>query len=151
MPTPIPHRPKSRPTASCLPCRTRKVKCNRLQPCETCSARNIAHECKYAVPDEDRQAIAQAEMIAELRAEVNRLQRQYHEYQESSSVDDEFYVNILEEGSGALEELENGEESLGEGDDEDELERLYRILKDGEWEKVREVVGRIRGTTTISV
>ncbi|GFN12399.1 Zn(II)2Cys6 transcription factor domain-containing protein [Aspergillus tubingensis] len=151
MPTPIAHRPKSRPTASCLPCRTRKVKCNRLQPCETCSARNIAHECKYAVPDEDRQAIAQAEMIAELRAEVNRLQRQYHEYQESSSVD-EFYVNILEEGSGALEELENGEESLGEGDDDDdELERVYRILKDGEWERVREVVGRIRGGTTISV
>ncbi|OJI79706.1 hypothetical protein ASPTUDRAFT_48384 [Aspergillus tubingensis CBS 134.48] len=91
-------------------------------------------------------------MIAELRAEVNRLQRQYHEYQESSSVEDDFYVNILEEGSGALEELENGEESLGEGDDDDdELERVYRILKDGEWEKVREVVGRIRGTTTISV
>lgn len=78
------------------------------------------------------------------------MQRQYHEYQESSSVD-EFYVNILEEGSGSLEELENGEESLGEGDDEDELERVYRILKDGEWERVREVVGRIRGGTTISV
>ncbi|PWY78887.1 hypothetical protein BO83DRAFT_415346 [Aspergillus eucalypticola CBS 122712] len=195
MPTSLPNRPKSRPTASCLPCRTRKVKvnrspplqshpipshpipsnqspssrgrcnqCNRLQPCETCNARNIAHECKYAVPDEDRQAIAQAEMIAELRAEVNRLRQQIsdHEYDHEHNVNHEESImggegNVLEDGGLLIERLENGE-SLGEEDDDDELGRVYRILKDGEWEKVREVVGRIRGdiittttTTTISV
>ncbi|PYH67228.1 Zn(II)2Cys6 transcription factor domain-containing protein [Aspergillus vadensis CBS 113365] len=154
MPTPLPHRPKSRPTASCLPCRTRKVKCNRLQPCETCSARNIAHECKYAVPDEDRQAIAQAEMIAELRAEVNRLRQQISDYEydhdhihnHEESIMGE--VNVLEDGGLLIERLENGEERLGEEDDDDELERVYRILRDGEWERVREVVGRIRGDTS---
>ncbi|KAI2819929.1 transcriptional regulator family: Fungal Specific TF [Aspergillus niger] len=145
MPTPsLTHRPKSRPTASCLPCRTRKVKCNRLQPCETCSARNIAHECKYAVPDEDRQAIAQAEIIAELRAEVNRLRQQMNEYEQEH----EDYM----EGGGRGEVDVDGlflegddDDGLGEGVGEgDELERVYQILKDGSWERVREVVGRIR-------
>ncbi|OJJ68931.1 hypothetical protein ASPBRDRAFT_89031, partial [Aspergillus brasiliensis CBS 101740] len=123
----LPHRPKSRPTASCLPCRTRKVKCNRLQPCSTCSARNIPHDCKYAVAEEDRQAIAQAEMIAELRGEVNRLQQKIYDHDYHGQFGDgtmegeiEIDVNSLEEG-----------ESLG---DDDELERVYRVLKDGSWE-----------------
>ncbi|RAK94436.1 hypothetical protein BO79DRAFT_261592 [Aspergillus costaricaensis CBS 115574] len=150
--------PKSRPTASCLPCRTRKVKCNRLQPCETCSARNIAHECKYAVPDEDRQAIAQAEMIAELRGEVNRLRQQindheYYEYDHEHNHENHEDLmgegNVLEDGGLLIERLENGE-SLGEEED-DELERVWRVLRDGEWERVREVVGRIRDIWWVGV
>ncbi|GKZ79700.1 hypothetical protein AnigIFM56816_003906 [Aspergillus niger] len=120
------------------------MQCNRLQPCETCSARNIAHECKYAVPDEDRQAIAQAEIIAELRAEVNRLRQQMNEYEQE-------HEDFMEGGGrgevdvdGLLEGDDDdglGEGGVGEGD---ELERVYQILKDGSWERVREVVGRIR-------
>lgn len=120
------------------------MQCNRLQPCETCSARNIAHECKYAVPDEDRQAIAQAEIIAELRAEVNRLRQQMNEHEQD-------HEDFMEGGGrgdvdvdGLLLEGDD-DDGLGEGIGEgDELERVYQILKDGSWERVREVVGRIR-------
>ncbi|KAE8351387.1 hypothetical protein BDV28DRAFT_137193 [Aspergillus coremiiformis] len=67
------HRSKPRASASCHPCRIRKVKCNRMSPCETCFTRGIQEECKYSAPNEDRQAIAQAEKITELRGKRNRL------------------------------------------------------------------------------
>ncbi|KAI9036738.1 Zn(II)2Cys6 transcription factor domain-containing protein [Aspergillus affinis] len=77
-PLPI-HKPKPRPAASCAPCRNRKVKCDRLSPCEACIARGIVHECKYSSTDEDREAIAQAEVIATLRARARRLRNELAE------------------------------------------------------------------------
>lgn len=102
-PLPI-HKAKPRPAASCAPCRNRKVKvrfvssfpfistpeptngnhtkwfkCDRLSPCEACIARGIAHECKYSSTDEDREAIAQAEVISTLRARARRLRNELAE------------------------------------------------------------------------
>ncbi|PWY89141.1 hypothetical protein BO70DRAFT_377569 [Aspergillus heteromorphus CBS 117.55] len=147
-------RPKSRPTASCLPCRTRKVKCNRQTPCTACTARNIPQECKYAAPDADRQAIAQAEVIADLRAKVRRLRGRLA----SSSVmgiigdeDGDFEGETGEEGGGGLEgrdgDGEEGEEEEEEEEEEDrvaDLEAVYQVLRDGEWGEVQRVVGRLR-------
>ncbi|KAJ5374000.1 hypothetical protein N7517_006006 [Penicillium concentricum] len=39
---------RNRPPLSCEPCRTRKLKCNRLSPCDTCIKRNVQSACQYA-------------------------------------------------------------------------------------------------------
>ncbi|OOF91514.1 hypothetical protein ASPCADRAFT_134066 [Aspergillus carbonarius ITEM 5010] len=136
MPDIHPQRPKSRPTASCLPCRTRKVKCNRLTPCEACVARNISHECKYAVPDEDRQAIAQAETIADLRAKVNRLRSQLVQGQQRGRVQ---ALNL------EVEVVEDQREEDGLAD----LEAVYGVLRGGSWESAQQVVTRIRAGESV--
>ncbi|KAF7596155.1 hypothetical protein BBP40_003054 [Aspergillus hancockii] len=114
------HKSKPRATASCHPCRSRKVKCNRLSPCEACITRGIQEECKYSAPNEDRQAIAQAEMITELRGKVNRLREQIPQRAAyRSSIDD------LEEEAAAM-------------------EIVYLALRLGSEKLVWQTVGRIR-------
>ncbi|KAI1302248.1 hypothetical protein F5Y03DRAFT_362183 [Xylaria venustula] len=39
---------RNRPPVSCEPCRTRKLKCNRALPCETCIKRHKTSQCYYA-------------------------------------------------------------------------------------------------------
>ncbi|KAG9230545.1 hypothetical protein BJ875DRAFT_152352 [Amylocarpus encephaloides] len=39
----------SRATLSCAPCRTRKLKCNREEPCQNCVVRKETQACTYAV------------------------------------------------------------------------------------------------------
>ncbi|KAF2502981.1 hypothetical protein BU16DRAFT_546096 [Lophium mytilinum] len=39
---------RNRPPVSCEPCRTRKLKCNRRLPCDTCMRRNRSSLCNYA-------------------------------------------------------------------------------------------------------
>ncbi|PKS05661.1 hypothetical protein jhhlp_008180 [Lomentospora prolificans] len=39
---------RNRPPVSCEPCRTRKLKCNRGLPCDTCIKRDKSSLCKYA-------------------------------------------------------------------------------------------------------
>ncbi|KAK1761707.1 hypothetical protein QBC33DRAFT_614721 [Phialemonium atrogriseum] len=39
---------RNRPPVSCEPCRSRKLKCNRASPCDTCIKRNQAPSCQYA-------------------------------------------------------------------------------------------------------
>ncbi|KAI1363857.1 hypothetical protein F5Y08DRAFT_225571 [Xylaria arbuscula] len=39
---------RNRPPVSCEPCRTRKLKCNRGLPCETCVKRHKISQCHYA-------------------------------------------------------------------------------------------------------
>ncbi|KAJ5920406.1 hypothetical protein N7516_011264 [Penicillium verrucosum] len=39
---------RNRPPLSCEPCRTRKLKCNRSLPCDTCIKRNVEFNCTYA-------------------------------------------------------------------------------------------------------
>lgn len=39
---------KSRIVLSCLPCRQRKVKCDRLEPCSQCTRRSVAEACDYS-------------------------------------------------------------------------------------------------------
>lgn len=41
---------RNRQPLSCLPCRQRKLKCSRQQPCETCIKRNDESSCTYAKP-----------------------------------------------------------------------------------------------------
>jgi hypothetical protein len=41
---------RNRQPLSCLPCRQRKLKCSRQQPCETCVKRNDESSCTYAKP-----------------------------------------------------------------------------------------------------
>ena len=39
---------RPRPVLSCIPCRTRKLKCNRASPCEQCTKAGRAEECNFA-------------------------------------------------------------------------------------------------------
>ncbi|KAL8909983.1 MAG: hypothetical protein Q9171_004716 [Xanthocarpia ochracea] len=43
-------RRRNRVPLSCAPCRNRKLKCNRTQPCENCVKRGDAMSCSYAAP-----------------------------------------------------------------------------------------------------
>ncbi|KAL8712728.1 MAG: hypothetical protein Q9225_006882 [Loekoesia sp. 1 TL-2023] len=72
-----------RPQLSCNPCRSRKVKCDRIQPCTACSLHQIAGMCQYDLTETERQPILQAEAlkekdkaIASLRNELQLLQGQ---------------------------------------------------------------------------
>ncbi|KAE8394805.1 hypothetical protein BDV23DRAFT_146416 [Aspergillus alliaceus] len=116
------HKSKPRATASCHPCRNRKVKCNRLSPCETCITRGIQEECKYSAPNEDREAIAQAEMITELRGKVNRLQEQMAQRVAYRS---------------SFNDPEEEEETAA-------MEIVYSALRLGSEDLVWRIVGRIR-------
>ncbi|KAB8268716.1 hypothetical protein BDV30DRAFT_201043 [Aspergillus minisclerotigenes] len=115
------HRSKPRATASCHPCRTRKVKCNRLSPCEACITRGIQEECRYSAPNEDRQAIAQAEMITELRGKVNQIREQ---------------VGQRLAGRPSFDDLEEEEAAA--------MEIVYSALRLGSEDLVWHIVGRIR-------
>ncbi|KAI8958197.1 hypothetical protein F5Y11DRAFT_360218 [Daldinia sp. FL1419] len=46
-PLPPPNRRRDKPQLSCNSCRRRKVKCDRQQPCRTCSLRGLAASCAY--------------------------------------------------------------------------------------------------------
>ncbi|KAE8378217.1 hypothetical protein BDV26DRAFT_261990 [Aspergillus bertholletiae] len=117
------HKSKPRATASCHPCRTRKVKCNRLSPCAACITRGIQGECKYSAPNEDRQAIAQAEIITELRGQVNQIRDQ-----------------IAQRGAyrPAFDDFEEEEEEAAV------MEIVYSALRLGSEDLVWHIVGRIR-------
>ncbi|KAL8913238.1 MAG: hypothetical protein Q9171_001885 [Xanthocarpia ochracea] len=74
-----------RPQLSCNPCRSRKVKCDRIQPCTACSLHQIAGLCRYDLTETERQPILQAEalkekdkVIAHLRHDLQQLQSQPH-------------------------------------------------------------------------
>ncbi|KAJ9296753.1 transcriptional regulator family: Fungal Specific TF [Paecilomyces variotii] len=64
---------KNRPSPSCIPCRRRKVKCDRTKPCRACCSKDTPEACQYNTNSEDRFYISQAEIIENLRNEVNRL------------------------------------------------------------------------------
>ncbi|KAL1986969.1 hypothetical protein VTN96DRAFT_5125 [Rasamsonia emersonii] len=66
---------KYRPQQSCIKCRERKVKCDRAKPCRACCSRGLQSECEYNTNNEDRFQINQADIIENLRREVNRLKR----------------------------------------------------------------------------
>ncbi|KPI45212.1 putative transcriptional regulatory protein [Cyphellophora attinorum] len=47
-------RKRNRVPLSCAPCRNRKLKCNRLSPCDNCTKRGDAGSCTYAAPSTKR-------------------------------------------------------------------------------------------------
>ncbi|ODH30044.1 hypothetical protein ACO22_03644 [Paracoccidioides brasiliensis] len=67
---------KCRAKQSCIPCRCRKVKCDRIKPCHACCVRGLPSECEYVTNNEDRFLITQADAVASLRREVGRLKQQ---------------------------------------------------------------------------
>ncbi|PGH29684.1 hypothetical protein GX50_07569 [[Emmonsia] crescens] len=67
---------KCRAKQSCIPCRTRKVKCDRIKPCHACCVRGLPSECEYVASNEDRFLITQADAVASLRNEVGILKQQ---------------------------------------------------------------------------
>ncbi|KAG5295927.1 C6 finger domain-containing protein [Histoplasma capsulatum G186AR] len=67
---------KTRAKQSCIPCRTRKVKCDRIKPCHSCCVRGLPSECEYVASNEDRFLITQADAVASLRKEVGMLKQQ---------------------------------------------------------------------------
>ncbi|GME31802.1 uncharacterized protein LTHEOB_1867 [Neofusicoccum parvum] len=46
-PRPPPNRRRDKPQLSCTLCRRRKLKCDRNQPCGTCSNRGLSYSCTY--------------------------------------------------------------------------------------------------------
>ncbi|KAB8202300.1 hypothetical protein BDV34DRAFT_228512 [Aspergillus parasiticus] len=89
---------------------------------EACITRGIQEECRYSAPNEDRQAIAQAEMITELRGKVNQIREQIgHRLADRPSFDD------LEEEEAAA-----------------AMEIVYSALRLGSEDLVWHIVGRIR-------
>ncbi|KAK6359499.1 hypothetical protein TWF696_000654 [Orbilia brochopaga] len=75
---------------SCIKCRSRKVKCDRIKPCGACSIRGEARECRFPTTDtNDRQAIDQALEIRRLRKEVDVWKARYEELQRQNSQRDQ--------------------------------------------------------------
>ncbi|CZT44129.1 uncharacterized protein RSE6_04257 [Rhynchosporium secalis] len=67
---------KTRPTLSCEACRSRKLKCNREQPCQNCTIRDKAASCAYrgeTTPQHGKRHIqtAQAE---DMQTRIDRLE-----------------------------------------------------------------------------
>ncbi|KAG0154531.1 hypothetical protein PDIDSM_99 [Penicillium digitatum] len=52
-------RKRNRVPLSCGPCRHRKLKCNRTNPCENCIKRGDAASCNYAQPNSRKKTISQ--------------------------------------------------------------------------------------------
>ncbi|KAI1330936.1 hypothetical protein F5Y16DRAFT_408389 [Xylariaceae sp. FL0255] len=63
---------RNRPPVSCEPCRTRKLKCNRGLPCETCIKRQKTSQCHYAA-NANRNASAVSKQ-REMRERLNTLE-----------------------------------------------------------------------------
>ncbi|KAL1969677.1 hypothetical protein VTN77DRAFT_8230 [Rasamsonia byssochlamydoides] len=76
---------KYRPQQSCIKCRERKVKCDRAKPCRACCSRGLQSECEYIANNEDRFHISQADVIENLRREVNRLKRRLADVEQSKN------------------------------------------------------------------
>ncbi|RAL13467.1 uncharacterized protein BO97DRAFT_423671 [Aspergillus homomorphus CBS 101889] len=136
-----------------------REKCNRLTPCATCVARSTPQECKYAAPDTDRQAIAQAELIAGLRSRANQLRDQLgmargmeifeiDEHRDSPESDTEHEEEQQQQRHPQYAPIENangeGSAKRREEDQLAELEVVYAALRWGTGATVEEVVRRIR-------
>ncbi|CAK9782323.1 unnamed protein product [Cutaneotrichosporon oleaginosum] len=74
------HKPikkRKRPTLSCLPCKHRKTKCDKAQPCSTCVLRKEAEACHYddgSTPPPTQTFVTQDEFQA-LKARVDEMAR----------------------------------------------------------------------------
>ncbi|KAH8429719.1 Zn(II)2Cys6 transcription factor domain-containing protein [Aspergillus melleus] len=137
-PLPI-HKPKPRPAASCAPCRNRKVKCDRLSPCEACIARGIVHECKYSSTDEDREAIAQAEVIATLRARVRRLRNELAEAEAEGHE-----IMELREGMMTSSSSQGSSGAAARKAENQAMEILYSAIRLGSADLVGRIVSGVR-------
>ncbi|KAJ5153829.1 uncharacterized protein N7500_009268 [Penicillium coprophilum] len=69
-------RKRNRVPLSCGPCRHRKLKCNRSNPCENCVKRGDAASCNYAQPNSRRKAPSQQSSNTpdDMQNRINRLE-----------------------------------------------------------------------------
>ncbi|MCJ1436203.1 hypothetical protein MMC27_005581 [Xylographa pallens] len=74
-----------RPQLSCNACRTRKVKCDRIQPCTACSLHQQADLCHYELTEAERHPILQAEALKGKDREIARLREEIRKLEEQSS------------------------------------------------------------------
>ncbi|MCJ1379164.1 hypothetical protein MMC17_002264 [Xylographa soralifera] len=74
-----------RPQLSCNACRTRKVKCDRIQPCTACSLHQQADLCHYELTEAERHPILQAEALKGKDREITRLRAEIRMLEEQSS------------------------------------------------------------------
>ncbi|KAI1338570.1 putative Zn(II)2Cys6 transcription factor [Xylariaceae sp. FL0016] len=85
-PRPPPSRRRDKVQLSCDPCRHRKLRCDRQQPCGACSRRGLTSSCNYATPSASstpdarqpaaqRQATSLPDRIAELESLVVTLMK----------------------------------------------------------------------------
>ncbi|OJJ84589.1 Zn(II)2Cys6 transcription factor domain-containing protein [Aspergillus glaucus CBS 516.65] len=119
---------KTRPSASCTPCRNRKVKCDRLTPCSTCLSRAHPEQCTYTTTDIDRTAMKSAETIADLRRKIRALKMQISEDENGNSGTDGG-----SEGRIDWRELEAMETVFGEMREEEEgvVEGIVGMVREG--------------------
>ncbi|OJJ50383.1 hypothetical protein ASPZODRAFT_2117719 [Penicilliopsis zonata CBS 506.65] len=68
------NKPVIRQSRSCKVCRLRKVRCDRVKPCQACCAHGHPSKCVYEpIADDDLRPVSQAEEIRNLRAEIKKL------------------------------------------------------------------------------
>ncbi|OJJ88757.1 Zn(II)2Cys6 transcription factor [Aspergillus glaucus CBS 516.65] len=68
-------RKRNRVPLSCGPCRQRKLKCNRSNPCENCVKRGDASSCSYAQPNVRKKSTPQQPALATPDDMQNRIDR----------------------------------------------------------------------------
>ncbi|KAF2748516.1 hypothetical protein M011DRAFT_457813 [Sporormia fimetaria CBS 119925] len=68
-------RQKPRQLLSCTKCRERKVKCDRIKPCQACCARGLPKQCHFVAEDGDWTPIQQSYELRKLRAENAKLKQ----------------------------------------------------------------------------
>ncbi|KAF3228951.1 hypothetical protein TWF192_004506 [Orbilia oligospora] len=75
-------RPSKRLALSCTKCRSRKVKCDRVQPCQSCCLRGEPDQCRFpSAETTDLNAVNQAYEIRRLRKELDSWKAKYTELQ----------------------------------------------------------------------
>ncbi|KAF3275010.1 hypothetical protein TWF970_007452 [Orbilia oligospora] len=75
-------RPSKRLALSCTKCRSRKVKCDRVQPCQSCCLRGEPDQCRFPSSETtDLNAVNQAYEIRRLRKELDSWKAKYTELQ----------------------------------------------------------------------
>ncbi|PYH42922.1 Zn(II)2Cys6 transcription factor [Aspergillus saccharolyticus JOP 1030-1] len=80
LPPPSAKKRKPRPKLSCVPCRRKKLKCNRIHPCDNCIKHHRAEKCHFVGP----QAVSSGDShsihyyIHRLEARVQQLSQESH-------------------------------------------------------------------------
>ncbi|EWC48312.1 hypothetical protein DRE_07771 [Drechslerella stenobrocha 248] len=93
-------------TLSCTKCRARKVKCDRVKPCGSCSIRGEAKECRFPTDNQaDFQAVNQAYEIRRLRKEVDHWRTKFELLQREASLQDQQSLPGISEGFPVLGDL----------------------------------------------
>ncbi|KAK6338362.1 hypothetical protein TWF730_002426 [Orbilia blumenaviensis] len=75
-------RSSKRLALSCTKCRSRKVKCDRVQPCQSCCLRGEPDQCRFpGAETTDFHAVGQAYEIRRLRKELDSWKAKYNQLQ----------------------------------------------------------------------